>query len=449
MANNNDKKALKSSIEREQNESICSAECEEIKGSKSLNVPDKRNVPAIRFVEYTEDYARTTLGKIGNTYNGLTGKSAEDFGQGSPYITYKSIFDNSRVDISRVEYVQISDIEQRNKKQNKVARGDIFFTTSSETPEEVGMTSVLLDNIEDCYLNSFCFGYRVYSQEQYLPEYLRFYLRSSIIRKKLFVLAQGSTRFNLSKNEVMRISINMPKALEQRKIARFLTLLEERITTQNKIIEKYESLIQAMCDTLTGRETQQVTLSFSDFGQSYSGLSGKSAEDFGDGYPFITYMNVYQNQIIDLTDVGLVKINETEQQSVVRYGDILLTLSSETPEEVGMGAVYLGDTYPLYLNSFCFGIHITDEAKIYPPFLAYYVSSQSFRKAVYPLAQGSTRFNLQKSDFMKKKFSFPKKEKQRKIYSILNTYSDKLLVEKQIMRLLRNQKCYLLRQLFI
>ena len=77
-----------------------------------------------------------------------------------------------------------------------------------------------------------------------------------------------------------------------------------------------------------------------------------------------------------------------------------------------MGAVYLGETYPLYLNSFCFGIHITDEAKIYPPFLAYYVSSQSFRKAVYPLAQGSTRFNLQKSDFMKKKFSFPVIEKQ-------------------------------------
>ena len=137
------------------------------------------------------------------------------------------------------------------------------------------------------------------------------------------------------------------------------------------------SLIQAMCDTLIERETQQVALSFSDFGQSYSGLSGKNAEDFGDGYPFITYMNVYQNQIIDSTDVGLVKIKETEQQSVVHYGDILFTLSSETPEEVGMGAVYLGETYPLYLNSFCFGIHITDEAKIYSPFLAYYVSSQS------------------------------------------------------------------------
>ena len=241
----------------------------------------------------------------------------------------------------------------------------------------------------------------------------------------------------------------MPSINEQKKIGVLLSLIDKRIDTQNKIIEKYESLIQAMCDTLIEREMQQVTLSFSDFGQSYSGLSGKNADDFGDGYPFITYMNVYQNQIIDSTDVGLVKIKETEQQSVVHYGDILFTLSSETPEEVGMGAVYLGETYPLYLNSFCFGIHITDEAKIYSPFLAYYVSSQSFRKAVCPLAQGSTRFNLQKSDFMKKKFSFPMIEKQRKIYSILNTYSDKLIVEKQIIGLLCNQKRYLLRQLFI
>ena len=262
-------------------------------------------------------------------------------------------------------------------------------------------------------------------------------------------LAQGVSVVHLYGENIKSIKTYNPCLQEQQKIVKLLSMLDERVEIQNKIIEKYESLIQAMCDTLIGRETLQVTLSFGDFGQSYSGLSGKSAEDFGDGYPFITYMNVYQNQIIDSTDIGLVKINETEQQSVVRYGDILLTLSSETPEEVGMGAVYLGETYPLYLNSFCFGIHITDEAKIYPPFLAYYVSSQSFRKAVYPLAQGSTRFNLQKSDFMKKKFSFPVIEKQRIIYSFLKNYSDKLIVEKQIMRLLCNQKCYLLRQLFI
>ena len=236
---------------------------------------------------------------------------------------------------------------------------------------------------------------------------------------------------------------------EQCKIARLLDLLDERIATQNKIIEKYESLIQAICDTLIESGQHNVELSFNDFGEPYSGLSGKSAEDFGKGWPYITYMNVYQNQIIDITDVGLVKINETEQQSTVRYGDILFTLSSETPDEVGMGAVYLGDAYPLYLNSFCFGVHITDESKIFPPFLAYYISSKSFRKAVFPLAQGSTRFNLQKNDFMKKIFHFPTVKKQSEIYSVLKAYSDKLSVEKNIVNLLCEQKSYLLRQLFI
>mgnify|MGYP002527393100 CR=1 FL=1 len=291
-----------------------------------------------------------------------------------------------------------------------------------------------------CYINP---------SSRIVREYLFHILSSPRIQSYFQGELTGTTIKNLSLKTIRGSKVSIPSNKEQKKIAILLSLLDERIETQNKIIEKYESLIQAMCDTLIDQETQQVALSFSDFGQSYSGLSGKSAEDFGEGYPFITYMNVYQNQIIDSTNVGLVKINETEQQSIVRYGDILFTLSSETPEEVGMGAVYLGETYPLYLNSFCFGIHIIDETKIYPPFLAYYVSSQSFRKAVYPLAQGSTRFNLQKSDFMKKKFSFPVIEKQRKIYLILNTYSDKLIVEKQIMRLLYVQKCYLLRQLFI
>ena len=250
------------------------------------------------------------------------------------------------------------------------------------------------------------------------------------------------------KRQMEEFEFSIPAIEEQNRISRLLNLLDERIATQNKIIEKYESLIQAMCDTLIESQ-HKVELSFNDFGEPYSGLSGKSAEDFGEGWPYITYMNVYQNQIIDTTDVGLVKINVTEQQSVVRYGDILFTLSSETPNEVGMGAVYLGDSYPLYLNSFCFGVHIIDESKIFPPFLAYYISTKSFRKAVSPLAQGSTRFNLQKSDFMKKMFLFPTVEKQNKIYTALKAYSDKLSIEKNIAKLLCEQKSYLLRQLFI
>lgn len=372
------------------------------------------DVPALRFPEFTEEWNEYAIGKVlsignGRDYKHLHNGNIPVFGTGG----YMTSVDDFLYDGESVFIGRKGTINKPLYYNGKFWTVDTLFYTHS-------------------FVNV-------------LPKFV--YCLFQTINWLKYNEASGVP--SLSKATIEKIKVCIPSMDEQDKLSNLLFLLDKRIEVQNKIIEKYESLIQAICDTLISKEEQQVMLSFSDFGQSYSGLSGKSAEDFGEGYPFITYMNVYQNQIIDSTDVGLVKINETEQQSVVRNGDILLTLSSETPEEVGMGAVYLGETYPLYLNSFCFGIHITDEAKIYPPFLAYYVSSQSFRKAVYPLAQGSTRFNLQKSDFMKKKFSFPVIEKQRKIYSILKAYSDKLIIEKLIMRLLCKQKCYLLRQLFI
>ena len=397
-------------------------------------------VPALRFPQFTGEWKEERLDEIAELSKGV-GISKEQLSEdGEPCILYGELYTKYKSEIIH-KVISKTNIESSNLKHSK--RNDVIIPCSGETAIDIAVARcVPFDNI---LLGGDLNIIRLHKDDGAFMAYQLNGKRKIDIAK----LAQGVSVVHLYGDNIKAIKTYNPCLQEQQKIVKLLSMLDERMELQNKIIEKYESLIQAMCDTLIGRETLQVTLSFGDFGQSYSGLSGKSAEDFGDGYPFITYMNVYQNQIIDSTDIGLVKINETEQQSVVRYGDILLTLSSETPEEVGMGAVYLGETYPLYLNSFCFGIHITDEAKIYPPFLAYYVSSQSFRKAVYPLAQGSTRFNLQKSDFMKKKFSFPMIEKQRKIYSILKTYSDKLIVEKQIMRLLCNQKCYMLRQLFI
>lgn len=398
------------------------------------------NVPALRFPEFTEEWKEERLDEIAELSKGV-GISKEQLSEdGEPCILYGELYTKYKSEIIN-EVISKTNIETSKLKRSK--QNDVIIPCSGETAIDIAVARCI--PFDDVLLGGDLNVIRLHKDHGAFIAYQLNGKRKTDIAK----LAQGVSVVHLYGENIKAIKTYNPCLQEQQKIVKLLSMLDERIEIQNKIIEKYESLIQAMCDTLVEQETQQVTLSFSDFGQSYSGLSGKSAEDFGEGYPFITYMNVYQNQIIDLTDVGLVKINETEQQSVVRYGDILLTLSSETPEEVGMGAVYLGETYPLYLNSFCFGIHITDESKIYPPFLAYYVSSQSFRKAVYPLAQGSTRFNLQKSDFMKKKFSFPVIEKQRKIYSTLKTYSDKLIVEKQIMRLLCNQKCYLLRQLFI
>ena len=386
----------------------------------------------MRFPGFTEEWRKDTLQNVVTFSNGKAHENCVD--ENGSYILVNSKFVSTDGSVVKKVTSQLSPLSKSQ-----------FVMVMSDLPNGKALAK--------CYYieedNIYTLNQRICSFSAKNGNISRF-LMYQINRNKYYLrFDDGINQTNLKKGEVLACPVFIPSVEEQKKIATFIHLLDERIATQNKIIEKYESLIQAMCDTLIGKKTQQVMLSFNDFGESYSGLSGKSAEDFGEGSPYITYMNVYQNQIIDITDIGLVKINKTEQQSLVQYGDILFTLSSETPEEVGMGAVYLGETYPLYLNSFCFGIHITDESKIFPPFLAYYVSSESFRKAVFPLAQGSTRFNLQKGDFMKKVFPFPTIEQQRKIYSILKTYSDRLNIEKQMIKLLCSQKQYLLRQLFI
>ena len=398
------------------------------------NNKDKKvlNVPNLRFPEFTDKWEAGKLEEYILLVSGqdLSSEQYTDKEDVYPYITGASSLNSEGIILNRWTHTPTQIVK----------RGDILLVCKGSG---VGQLTVL-SNVDKAHIARQIMGIRAKNTESQLFIYHYLSRLMTELKKRSTGIIPG-----IDRKSILSLHISIPSLQEQQKVAELLSLIEQRIITQNKIIEKYESLIQAICNTLIEAEQPKVELSFNDFGEPYSGLSGKSSEDFGKGCQYITYMNVYQNQIIDITDVGFVKINETEQQSVVRYGDILFTLSSETPNEVGLGAVYLGDTYPLYLNSFCFGVHIIDESKIFPPFLAYYISTKSFRKAVFPLAQGSTRFNLQKSDFMKKKFLFPTVEKQNKIYSVLKAYSDKLSIEKNIANLLCEQKSYLLRQLFI
>ena len=227
-----------------------------------------------------------------------------------------------------------------------------------------------------------------------------------------------------------------------------MSLLDERIATQNKIIDKLQSLIKGLNDSLYAQYGGKVLTSFAELGTSYSGLSGKSAQDFGSGKPFITYLNVYSNNVINENDFQYVAIKDGEKQNVAEYGDVLFTLSSETPEEVGIGSVYLGKE-KVYLNSFCFGIHITNMEVAFPPYLSYYVSSTAFRKFIYPYAQGSTRFNLCKAGFEKASIKLPTLENQKRIHSILGHIDCKIETERLLLALYNSQKQYLLRQMFI
>ena len=168
------------------------------------------------------------LGNCGTTYGGLTGKTKEDFGHGNArFIPYTNVFDNPLTDTKRLEAVEID------SSQNQVAYGDAFFTVSSETPDEVGMSSVWLSDQEYVYLNSFCFGYR--QDSTFDPNYLAYMLRSRSVRSNLILLAQGISRFNISKNKVMELSVPVPSAVEQEQLGQYFTKLDSLITLHQRM----------------------------------------------------------------------------------------------------------------------------------------------------------------------------------------------------------------------
>jgi type I restriction enzyme S subunit len=181
------------------------------------------------------EWEEKKLGNLGETYNGLTGKTAEDFGEGEPFITYKQIFDNSELDVTKFSFVQVSE----NEKQNKAQFGDVFFTTSSETPLEVGFASVLLHKNINPFLNSFSFGFRL--NKNLDPYFAKFLFRSSVYRREVVKLAQGSTRYNISKIEFLKIKLTIPEIKEQQKIAELLSSVDQLLESKQQQITEAET----------------------------------------------------------------------------------------------------------------------------------------------------------------------------------------------------------------
>lgn len=215
------------------------------------SVENKKGLKKTSLGWIPEDWKILRLSDIGHTYTGLSGKNKDDFGTGLPYIPYLNIFNNTIIKDGEFDFVRI-DI---NENQSKVEKGDIFFTTSSETPNEVGMCSAFCGETKDLYLNSFCFGFRISVHNKVSPTYLAHYFRSQIGRKIIYRLAQGATRYNLSKTSLLNQSFYIPTYPEQISIANILNrwdLCIDKIKENIKLNEKRKkALIQQL---LTGKK---------------------------------------------------------------------------------------------------------------------------------------------------------------------------------------------------
>ncbi len=187
------------------------------------------------------------LGDIGEFYGGLVGKSKKSFSQGNKfYVPYVNVFNNPQLDLNALESVQIGDKE----KQNTIQLGDVLFTGSSENLEDCAMSCVVTQKIEkDIYLNSFCFGFRFFDKNLFNPSFLKHFLRDYNFRKNISKVANGVTRFNVSKQLLSKITIPIPPLEIQQEIVKILdafTELNTELNTELKARKKQYEYYQNM-----------------------------------------------------------------------------------------------------------------------------------------------------------------------------------------------------------
>ena len=281
---------------------------------------------------------------------------------------------------------------------------------------------------------------------QYITEYINF-------RKPFFYESTGVPQ--LTAPQIANIQVLFPPLAEQQKIAELLGVWDEVIEKQARLIEKLalrkRALMQRLLSAklrLPGFSEPWKKVKLGDIGDTYNGLSGKNKDDFEYGNAqFIPYINVFSNERIDTNNLGCVQIEPNEQQNTVKYGDIFFTVSSETPDEVGMASVLLEHLDNTYLNSFCFGYRLNDFSTLNPFFAAYLFRTEHFRNYMSVLAQGSTRFNISKKEVMKLKIDLPTIEEQTAIAEVLTAADREIELAREKLERLRRQKRGLMQQL--
>lgn len=411
----------------------------------------KKKTPAIRFGGFTGEWEERKLGEIGTTFTGLSGKTKDDFGHGKgQFVTYMNVYLNTVADTSMTESVEIDN------KQNTVQYGDVFFTTSSETPEEVGMSSVWLGETDNTYLNSFCFGYRPTVQID--PYFMAYMLRSNAIREKLIYLAQGISRYNISKNGVMQISVPLPDLSEQKRLGEFFRHLDDLIALERRKHQKLLNVKQSLLERMFPREGARVPqIRFAGFSApwqqrklgemvQFSKGSGYSKADLkNSGTPVILYGRLYTKYETVITDVDTFADAKKTGSVYSRGGEVIVPASGETAEDISIASVVEKSGVLLGgdLNI------ITPPAGLDSAFLAISISNGKPRDDMAKMAQGKSVVHLHNSDLEKIDLLYPDYAEQVQISNFFKSFDTLLSLHQRRLEKLTTVKQACLERMFV
>jgi len=402
----------------------------------------------LRFPSFEGEWKEVLLGELGDFSGGGTPSSSNtSFWSGTvPWISSSDLNEN---DIHSINITRFITEEAISNSSTKLCTAPVILIVS-----RVGVGKLAYSEESLCTSQDFTNITNLRCNGLFLS-----YLLSTTMRKASSS-TQGTSIKGITSSEIKSKKIFIPKLAEQKKIAEFISLIDDRIRTQNKIIKELELLKSTISKKIFRQQARFKAdhrkkypdwriQELGELGKTYNGLSGKTKENFGTGKKYIQYKQIFDSSKIQLDKCGLVEVSKDEDQNQVQYGDIFFTISSETPEEIGMSSVLLDKVGEVYLNSFCFGYRPNSLNILNPVFSRYLFRSDSFRSNIIKLAQGSTRYNMSKLELMKLRVSIPSIEEQILIANFLLLIDEKITAENRLLGFYEIQKKYLLQNLFI
>ena len=408
-------------------------------------------IPKLRFkredgTDYPE-WEDWVLDSIGSFYGGLSGKTKEDFGKGnSKFVTYMNVYKNIFAMQEMLESVDISD----NEKQNKVKYGDLLMTQSSETVEELGMSSVYLF-YDEPYLNSFCFGLHLYNHALTYPMYIGYLMRSEAIRKQIMREGQGISRINLSPNRMKGMILSLPCLEEQQKIADFLSNVDEVIAQSEAEVANLQQQKKAAMQKIFSQKVRfkrEDGTSYPEWEELPLGQiveqNNIPVENPGSNYVKLAIRSHCKGTFhkpINSKEDGL----DVDKMYLVEANNLIVNITFAwehaiaitKPEDAG---TYVSHRFPQY--KFVNGN--------IPAFYAYVIKNPRMKYEMGLCSPGGAGRNrvLKQNDFLLIPMARPCIEEQQKIADFLATYDEAISCAKQELDKWKELKKGLLQQMF-
>lgn len=421
-----------------------------------LNVPNKReqnqtcldpaereglrpkgNVPNLRFPEFQGEWEEHYLSDYLDFKNGLNPKP-DKFGRGIKFISVMDILNNTVItnDCIRVS-VDVSEEELHNF---CVENGDMLFQRSSETLEDVGRANVYMDDKPAVFGG---FVIRGKKKAEYNPLFFRYLLASPFARRKIIPMGAGAQHFNIGQEGLNRVKLHFASLDEQKKIATFLSLLDERIATQNKIIDKLQSLIKGINQRVFMNNGINYKLGeICEIRSGYSGnqlLSKKGLK--------VSRIETISGHKVNIERVGYVAPFESSDNYRLRVGDILFS-NINSVEYIGNTA-FIDKDYDLYHGMNL--LRLIPNNMVVIPFYLYLLlnTNRMLNRFKTVCNKAVSQASINQTELGKTVVQIPDINAQKQICELYQALYDKLESEKYANSLFQKQKQYLLRQMFI